>query len=146
MKTYMANEQNITRKWVLLDAANQTLGRLASDIATRLRGKNKPEFTPHADTGDFVIVVNVEQVKVTGNKSQDKIYYRHSGYTGNLKAQNFNELIARQPERVLRLAVHGMLPKGPLGRKMLKKLKIYAGEEHPPKTQKPRKITNENEA
>ena len=146
MKTYMANEQNITRKWVLLDAANQTLGRLASDIATRLRGKNKPEFTPHADTGDFVIVVNVEQVKVTGNKSQDKIYYRHSGYTGNLKAQNFNELIARQPERVLRLAVHGMLPKGPLGRKMLKKLKIYAGEEHPHKTQKPRKITNENEA
>lgn len=146
MKTYMANEQSITRKWVLLDAANQTLGRLASDIAVRLRGKDKPEYTPHADTGDFVIVVNAEQVKVTGNKSQDKIYYRHSGYTGNLKSQNFDQLLERQPERVLRLAVQGMLPKGPLGRKMLKKLKVYAGSEHPHKTQKPRKVTAEKEA
>ncbi|MCH9644077.1 MAG: 50S ribosomal protein L13 [Gammaproteobacteria bacterium] len=141
MKTYMANEQNITRKWVLLDAQNQVLGRLASDIAMRLRGKDKPNFTPHADAGDFVIVVNAEQLKVTGNKSQDKIYYRHSGYIGSLKEQSFNELLARQPERVLRLAVQGMLPKGPLGRKMLKKLKVYAGPEHPHKTQKPLKIT-----
>ena len=143
MKTHMANEQTVTRKWVLLDAQNQVLGRLASNIAMRLRGKDKPDFTPHADAGDFVIVVNAEQVKVTGNKSQDKIYYRHSGYIGNLKAQNFSELLARQPERVLRLAVEGMLPRGPLGRKMLKKLKIYAGAEHPHKTQKPRKVTKE---
>jgi large subunit ribosomal protein L13 len=146
MKTYMANEQNITRKWVLLDAADQTLGRLASNIAVRLRGKDKPEYTPHADTGDFVIVVNAEQVKVTGNKAQDKIYYRHSGYTGNLKSQNFSQLIDRQPERVLRLAVEGMLPRGPLGRKMLKKLKVYAGPEHPHRTQKPRKITQQEGA
>jgi large subunit ribosomal protein L13 len=140
MKTMMANANTVTPRWYLVDANEKTLGRLASDIAKRLRGKHKPEYTPHVDTGDYRIVVNVDKLKVTGNKTQDKMYYRHTGYPGGLKQENFADLHARKPERVLELAVKGMLPKGPLGRAMFKKLKIYAGTEHPHGAQQPEKI------
>lgn len=138
MKTYMANSESVKKRWYLVDAANQPLGRLASELARRLRGKHKPEFTPHADVGDFMVVVNAEQVKVSGAKAADKIYHRHTGFPGGIKSQTFTQLLTRFPDRVIRKAVAGMLPKGPLGRQMLAKLKIYAGGEHPHEAQKPK--------
>lgn len=140
MKTYMAASGSVKQHWYLVDASGKTLGRLASELALRLRGKHKAEFTPHTDTGDFFVVVNVEKIKVTGNKTTDKKYYRHSGYPGGLKTMNFEELLQKHPELILEKAVKGMLPKGPLGRQMLKKLKLYAGTEHPHEAQKPRAI------
>ena len=129
MKTYMANPDKIERKWYVVDAEGATLGRLASEIAKVLRGKNKPEYTPHIDTGDYVIVVNAEKVKVTGKKLQQKIYYNHSDYVGGMKETTLAELLAKKPEKVIELAVKGMLPKGPMGRDMIKKLHVYAGPE-----------------
>jgi large subunit ribosomal protein L13 len=131
MKTYQANEENVVRNWYLVDAEGQILGRLASEIARRLRGKHKPVYTPHVDTGDFVIVVNAEKITLTGNKLKDKMYYRYSGYPGGLKEITAEKILSSsQPDRVLRYAVKGMLPKNSLGRRMLKKLKIYAGNDH----------------
>ncbi len=136
-KTFTAKSHLVRRKWYLVDAKGQTLGRLASRIAHILRGKHKPEFTPHVDTGDYVVVINAEKVQVTGNKAKDKVYYRHSGYPGGLKTITFEKLLAKTPERVLMLAIKGMLPKGPLGYATLKKLKIYAGPEHHHSAQQP---------
>ncbi len=141
MKTYMANPDKIERKWYVVDAEGATLGRLASEIAKVLRGKNKPEYTPHIDTGDYVIVVNAEKVKVTGKKLQQKIYYNHSDYVGGMKETTLAELLAKKPEKVIELAVKGMLPKGPLGRTMYKKLFVYAGAEHGHEAQKPEVLT-----
>ncbi len=141
MKTFMASPATIDRKWYVVDAANMTLGRLASEVAKVLRGKNKPIFTPHMDTGDFVIIVNAEKVKVTGRKLDQKIYYHHSGYVGGLKETTLREMMAKKPERVVELAVKGMLPKGPLGRQMYKKLFVYAGPEHKHAAQKPEVLT-----
>lgn len=140
MKTYMAKAQDDHASWYLVDAKEKTLGRLASELAHRLRGKHKPQFTPHADVGDFLIVVNAEQLRVTGKKTNDKMYHHHTGFPGGIKSENFADLQARKPELVLQLAVKGMLPKGPLGRQMLKKLKIYAGQEHPHTAQQPEPI------
>lgn len=140
MKTYMAATGSVKQYWYLVDASGKTLGRLASELAFRLRGKHKVEFTRHTDTGDFFVVVNADKIKVTGNKATDKKYYRHSGYPGGLKTQSFEELLQKHPERIIEKAVKGMLPKGPLGRVMLKKLKVYAGTEHPHEAQKPRAI------
>lgn len=137
MKTYMANPDKIERKWYVVDAEGATLGRLASEIAKVLRGKNKPEYTPHIDTGDYVIVVNAEKVKVTGKKLQQKIYYNHSDYVGGMRETTLKEMMAKKPEKVIELAVKGMLPKGPLGRSMLTKLHVYAGPEHEQTAQKP---------
>ena len=131
MKTFMASPATIERKWYVVDAAGMTLGRLASEVAKVLRGKNKAIFTPHMDTGDFVIVVNADKVKVTGRKLDQKIYYRHSEYVGGMKETTLREMMAKKPERVVELAVKGMLPKGPLGRQMYTKLHVYAGPEHP---------------
>ena len=131
MKTYSAKPGEITREWYVVDADGQTLGRLATQIADRLRGKGKPQFTPHVDTGDFVVVVNAEKIAVTGNKLDDKIYYRHSGYPGGLRSRPLREQLERRPTEVLRKAVKGMLPKNKLARQQLTKLKIYAGPEHP---------------
>ena len=128
MKSYMANPDKIERKWYVVDAADCTLGRLASEVAKILRGKNKPQFTPHIDTGDYVIIVNAEKIKVTGKKLDQKVYYHHSGYVGGMKETTLKEMLAKKPEKVLELAVKGMLPKGPLGRSMLKKLFVYAGQ------------------
>lgn len=141
MKTFMASPSTIERKWYVVDAANMTLGRLASEVAKVLRGKNKAIFTPHMDTGDFVIVVNADKVKVTGKKLDQKIYYRHSGYVGGMKETTLREMMAKKPERVVEHAVKGMLPKGPLGREMFKKLHVYAGPEHPHAAQKPEVLT-----
>lgn len=141
MKTYMANPDKIERKWYVVDAEGATLGRLASEIAKVLRGKNKPEYTPHIDTGDYVIVVNAEKVKVTGKKLQQKIYYNHSDYVGGMKETTLAELLAKKPEKVIELAVKGMLPKGPMGRDMIKKLHVYAGAEHANQAQKPEVLT-----
>ena len=141
MKTYMPNPDKIERKWYVVDADGCTLGRLASEIAKILRGKNKPQFTPHEDTGDYVIVVNAEKVKVTGKKMSQKIYYHHSGYVGGMKETTLNEMLAKKPERVLELAVKGMLPKGPLGRQMYRKLFVYTGPEHKHEAQKPEVLT-----
>ena len=141
MKTYMANPDKIERKWYVVDAEGATLGRLASEIAKVLRGKNKPEYTPHIDTGDYVIVVNAEKVKVTGKKLQQKIYYNHSDYVGGMKETTPAELLAKKPEKVIELAVKGMLPKGPMGRDMIKKLHVYAGPEHANQAQKPEVLT-----
>lgn len=141
MKTYMANPDKIERKWYVVDAEGATLGRLASEIAKVLRGKNKPEYTPHIDTGDYVIVVNAEKVKVTGKKLQQKIYYNHSDYVGGMKETTLKEMMAKKPEKVVELAVKGMLPKGPLGRQMIKKLHVYAGAEHGHEAQKPEVLT-----
>ena len=141
MKTFMANPDKIERKWYVVDAEGQTLGRLTSEIAKVLRGKNKPEFTPHVDTGDYVIVVNAEKVKTTGKKLDQKIYYNHSDYVGGMKETTLRELLAKKPEKVVELAVKGMLPKGPLGRAMLKKLFVYAGAEHKHEAQKPELLT-----
>ena len=141
MKTYMANPDKIERKWYVVEPAGATLGRLASEIAKVLRGKNKPEYTPHIDTGDYVIVVNAEKVKVTGKKLQQKIYYNHSDYVGGMKETTLAELLAKKPEKVIELAVKGMLPKGPMGRDMIKKLHVYAGPEHANQAQKPEVLT-----
>ena len=141
MKTYMANPDKIERKWYVVDAEGATLGRLASEIAKVLRGKNKPEYTPHIDTGDYVIVVNAEKVKVTGKKLQQKIYYNHSDYVGGMRETTLAELLAKKPEKVIGLAVKGMHPKGPMGRDMIKKLHVYAGPEHANQAQKPEVLT-----
>ena len=141
MKTYMANPDKIERKWYVVDAEGATLGRLASEIAKVLRGKNKPEYTPHIYTGDYVIVVNAEKVKVTGKKLQQKIYYNHSDYVGGMRETTLAELLAKKPEKVIELAVKGMLPKGPMGRDMIKKLHVYAGPEHANQAQKPEVLT-----
>jgi large subunit ribosomal protein L13 len=137
MKTYVAKPSDRQRDWYVVDASGKTLGRLATQIADTLRGKRKPAYTPHIDTGDFVVVVNAEKVAVTGNKHADKLYHRHSGYPGGLRTRTFDEMIARRPEEVLRLAVKGMMPRNRLARKQLTKLKIYAGPEHPHQAQKP---------
>ena len=140
MKTYMPNEAAIERKWYVVDATGLTLGRLASEVAKVLRGKNKPIFTPHADTVDYVIVVNAEKIVVTGKKMSDKIYYRHSDYVGGMKEATLKEMLDKKPEKVVELAVKGMLPKGPLGRKMYTKLFVYAGPEHKHAAQKPEEL------
>ncbi|HET57880.1 MAG TPA: 50S ribosomal protein L13 [Deltaproteobacteria bacterium] len=137
MKTYSAKSGDITRQWYLYDADGQVLGRLASDIARRLKGKNSPFYTPHMDMGDFVVVVNAEKIMLTGRKSAEKMYYHHSGYPGGLKTTTAKQMLEKHPDRILRNAVRGMLPKNSLGRKMLKKLKIYAGSEHPHEAQSP---------
>ena len=137
MKTFMANPDKIDRKWYVVDAKGATLGRLASEVASVLRGKNKPEFTPHADCGDYVIVINAAEVKVTGKKLDQKIYYNHSEYVGGMRETTRRELLAKKPERVVELAIKGMLPKGPLGRDMYRKLHVYAGETHGHQAQKP---------
>lgn len=141
MKTFMASPATIDRKWYVVDATDMTLGRLASEVAKVLRGKNKPIFTPHMDTGDYVIVVNAEKIKVTGKKMDQKIYYRHSEYVGGMKETTLKEKLAKKPEEVIELAVKGMLPKGPLGRQMYKKLFVYAGPDHKHAAQKPEVLT-----
>ena len=141
MQTYMANPDKIERKWYVVDAEGCTLGRLASGVASVLRGKNKPQFTPHVDTGDYVIIVNADKVAVTGKKMDQKIYYHHSDYVGGMKETTLKEMMAKKPEKVLELAVKGMLPKGPLGRSMIKKLHVYAGPEHNHAAQKPEVLT-----
>ena len=138
MKTFMASAQNVERAWYVVDAERKTLGRLASEVAKVLRGKNKPIFTPHVDCGDYVIVVNAAKVAVTGNKLDSKIYYNHSDYVGGMKSQTLRELLQKKPEKVVELAVKGMLPKGPLGNEMFTKLHVYAGPEHKHAAQKPR--------
>ena len=140
MKTFMAGEAAVERKWYVIDATGYTLGRLASEVAKILRGKNKPIFTPHADTGDYVIIVNAEKISVTGKKLDQKTYYRHSDYVGGMKETVLKEKLAKAPTEVIELAVQGMLPKGPLGRKMYKKLFVYAGAEHPHAAQKPEEL------
>ena len=137
MKTYSAKAETVERDWFLIDADGKTLGRLASEIARRLRGKHKAVYTPHVDTGDYIVVINAEKVKVTGNKAKDKMYYGHSGYLGGLKQINFEDLIQKAPERVIETAVQGMLPKNPLGRAMFRKLKVYAGAQHKHAAQQP---------
>ena len=141
MQTYMANPDKIERKWYVVDADGCTLGRLASGVASVLRGKNKPQFTPHVDTGDYVIIVNADKIKVTGKKLEQKIYYNHSDYVGGMRETTLKEMLAKKPERVIELAVKGMLPKGPLGRQMIKKLHVYAGPEHKHEAQKPEALT-----
>ena len=141
MKTYMANPDKIERKWYVVDADGCTLGRLASGVASVLRGKNKPQFTPHVDTGDYVIIVNADKIKVTGKKLEQKIYYNHSDYVGGMRETTLKEMLAKKPERVIELAVKGMLPKGPLGRSMYTKLFVYAGPEHKHEAQKPEALT-----
>ncbi|MGO5313102.1 50S ribosomal protein L13 [Bilifractor sp. LCP19S3_H10] len=141
MKTYMANPDKLEKKWYVVDASGMVLGRLASEVASVLRGKNKPEFTPNVDTGDYVVVINAEKIKVTGRKLDQKIYYRHSDYVGSLKETTLREMLAKHPERVIEFAVKGMLPKGPLGREMMTKLHVYAGAEHPHAAQKPEVLT-----
>ena len=136
----MANAQTVERKWYVVDADGMTLGRLASQVAAILRGKNKPTYTPHVDTGDFVVVINCDKIKVTGAKVTDKVYYRYTNHPGGLRQETFQEAMAKHPERVIQHAVKGMLPKGTLGRQMLKKLKVYTGPEHPHQAQNPRKI------
>ena len=141
MNSFMANPDKIERKWYVVDAEGCTLGRLASEVASVLRGKNKPVFTPHVDTGDYVIVINAEKIKVTGKKLDQKIYYSHSDYVGGMKETTLREMMNKKPEKVIELAVKGMLPKGPLGRQMIKKLHVYAGPEHEHAAQKPEVLT-----
>ena len=140
MKTFSAKPAEVKRDWYVLDAEGKTLGRLASEVALRLRGKHKPVYTPHVDTGDYIVVINAGKVRVTGNKRSDKMYYRHTGYIGNLKSANFETMIAAKPEEVIKLAVKGMLPKNPLGRAMLRKLKVFAGPEHKHAAQQPQSL------
>src|SRR5215217_1293976 len=140
MKTYVANANDRERNWLVVDATGQTLGRLATQIADALRGKRKPTYTPHVDTGDFVVVVNAEKISVSGNKLADKLYHRHSGYPGGLKTRTLNDMLERRPEEVIRLAVKGMLPRNRLARKQLTKLKVYAGAEHPHAAQQPQPL------
>lgn len=137
MKTFSAKPESVQRDWYVVDASGKTLGRLASEIARRLRGKHKPEYTPHVDTGDYIVVVNAEKIAVTGNKETDKMYYKHSGYIGGMKSISLDKLRAKAPERILESAVKGMLPKNPLGRAMFRKLKVYAGENHAHTAQQP---------
>lgn len=137
MKTFTATPETVTRDWFVVDADGKTLGRIATEIAVRLRGKHKPEYTPHVDTGDYIIVVNADKVTVTGNKAKNKMYYSHSGFPGGIKEINFEKLLVKKPEMVLEAAVKGMLPKGPLGRAMFRKLKVYAGAEHQHAAQQP---------
>ncbi|MFT5577376.1 MAG: large subunit ribosomal protein L13 [Paraglaciecola psychrophila] len=141
MKTFSAKAADVQQDWFVVDAEGKTLGRLATEIARRLRGKHKAEYTPHVDTGDYIVVVNAEKVRVTGNKAKGKIYYSHSGYVGNLKSISFEKLIQKAPERVLQTAVKGMLPHNPLGREMFRKLKVYAGSEHPHASQQPQSLS-----
>jgi large subunit ribosomal protein L13 len=141
MKTYSAKSSDIQHDWFVVDAEDKTLGRLATEIAHRLRGKHKPEYTPHMDMGDYIVVVNCEKIRVTGAKASDKMYHHHTGYPGGLKSYSFEKLIDRAPERVLQRAVKGMLPRNPLGRAMFKKLKVYAGPEHPHEAQQPEALT-----
>ena len=140
MKTYSAKPGEIAREWYVVDAEGQTLGRLATQIADTLRGKNKPAYTPHVDTGDFIVIVNVDKIRVTGNKAIDKVYYRHSGFPGGIYATKFKDMQAKHPGRALEKAVKGMLPKGPLGYAMIKKLKVYAGATHPHTAQQPKTL------
>ncbi|MGH8476327.1 MAG: 50S ribosomal protein L13 [Methylococcales bacterium] len=140
MKTYSAKPQELTRKWYLIDAKGKTLGRLATEIARRLRGKHKPEYTPHVDTGDYIVVVNAEKVRVTGNKEKDKNYYHHTGYIGHMKSVSLGKLRATYPDRIIKIAVRGMLPKNPLGRAMFRKLKVYAGSTHNHQAQQPKEL------
>ncbi len=140
MKTFSAKSETVARDWYVVDAADKTLGRLATEIARRLRGKHKPEYTPHVDTGDYIVVINAANVKVTGNKATDKVYHHHTGYIGNLKSITFEKLREKAPERIIQKAVKGMLPKNPLGRAMFRKLKVYAGSEHPHAAQQPRAL------
>ena len=141
MNSFMANPAKVERKWYVVDAAGYTLGRLASEVAKVLRGKNKPVFTPHVDTGDYVVIVNAEKIKVTGKKLDQKIYYHHSEYVGGMKETTLSEMLDKKPEKVIEHAVKGMLPKGPLGRQMFTKLHVYAGPEHPHAAQKPEALT-----
>ena len=141
MKTISAKAETVQRSWYVIDAEGQTLGRLATEVARRLRGKHKTEYTPHVDTGDYIVVVNAEKVKVTGRKASDKTYYRHTGHPGGLKEATFAQMIERSPEKVIELAVKGMLPRNPLGRAMYRKLKVYAGQEHPHDAQQPEILT-----
>lgn len=140
MKTFVAKEQDITKRWYLVDAKDKILGRLATQVAMRLRGKHKPIFTPHADTGDFIVVVNADKIRLTGKKWDGKFYYRHTGYTGGLKQISAKKLHEKRPEEILRFAVKGMLPKNSLGRRQLKKLKVYASSDHPHQAQQPEKL------
>lgn len=140
MRTFMADAANTRRDWYVVDAAGKTLGRLCTEIARRLRGKHKAEYTPHADAGDYIVVINAEQVRVTGNKAKDKVYQHHTGYIGNVKSITFEKLIQKAPERVIEGAVQGMLPKNPLGRAMLRKLKVYAGAQHQHQAQQPKPL------
>ena len=140
MKTYSAKAESVVHDWFIVDAAGKTLGRLSAEIATRLRGKHKPEYTPHVDTGDYIIVINAEKVHVTGKKATDKIYYHHTNYIGGIKSISFRHLVEKAPTQPIEIAVKGMLPKGPLGRAMLKKLKVYAGSEHPHTAQQPQAL------
>ena len=140
MKTFSAKPAEVKHEWFVIDATDKVLGRVASEVALRLRGKHKAIYTPHVDTGDFIIIVNAEKIRVTGNKAEDKNYYRHSGYPGGIYSESFAKLHARQPVRVLKLAVKGMLPKGPLGYAMVKKLKVYAGASHPHSAQQPKAL------
>jgi large subunit ribosomal protein L13 len=137
MKTYSAKPDSVTQDWFVVDADGKTLGRLAAEIAQRLRGKHKPEYTPHVDTGDYIVVLNAEKIRVSGNKTKQKIYYSHSGYPGGLKSISFEKLRDKAPERIIETAVKGMLPKNPLGRAMFRKLKVYAGAQHPHAAQQP---------
>jgi large subunit ribosomal protein L13 len=138
MKTFVATSENRQRDWYVVDAEGKTLGRLATQIADTLRGKRKPEYTPHCDTGDFVVVVNAEKIRVTGNKRSDKVYYRHTGYPGGIRSRTLAEMLERRPEEVIRKAVRGMLPKNRLARRQITKLKVYAGPEHPHQAQQPK--------
>ena len=140
MKTFSAKPETVKRDWYVVDAEGLTLGRLATEVASRLRGKHKPEYTPHVDTGDYIVIINAEKVHVTGNKVQDKIYYSHSGFPGGIKSINFEKLIQRAPERVIESAVKGMLPKNPLGRAMYRKMKVYKGTAHPHAAQQPHEL------
>lgn len=140
MKTFSAKPETVKRDWYLVDANGRTLGRLATEIARRLRGKHKPEYTPHVDTGDYIVVINADKVHTTGNKVRDKMYHHHTGYIGNMKHTSLGKLLETHPERVIEIAVKGMLPKNPLGRAMFKKLKVYAGAEHKHAAQQPQKL------
>ncbi len=140
MKTFSAKAHEVKRDWFVIDADGKTLGRMASEIARRLRGKHKPEYTPHVDTGDYIVVINAGKIRVTGNKTLDKIYYRHTEYPGGIREESFEKLVARKPERVIEIAVKGMLPKGPLGRAMLRKMKVYPGSNHPHTAQQPQEL------
>ncbi len=143
MKTYHAKVGEVEREWLIIDATDLVLGRLSTRLATILKGKNKPQYTPHVDTGDFVVVINAEKIRLTGNKAETKMYYSHSGYVGGLKEVSFQRMLAKHPERIIEKAVKGMLPKNTLGRAMNRKLKVYAGPNHPHAAQKPREITLE---
>ena len=140
MKTHTVKVNDVSREWFVVDAKNHTLGRLASEIAHRLRGKHKPEYSPHLDVGDYIVVVNCEHIRVTGSKHSDKMYHRHTGFPGGIRSESFDKLIGRAPEKVIQRAVKGMMPRNPLGRAMLKKLKIYSGPKHPHVAQQPKQL------